>query len=85
MSARVDLSAQAHLRTVRRFLAGEMEHKPEDRELAAWLRFCYNREFFSEPARLFQHINQTALDADEARAIKRMATVSKMRAGRETD
>jgi hypothetical protein len=81
MSARADLSAQAHLRMVRRYLEGELDRQPNDRELAAWLRFCYNREFFSEAAQLFPRINESRLEPDEYKTIKRMATVSKIRAG----
>lgn len=81
MSARANLSDQAHLRVVRRYLAGELERRPNDVELAAWVRFCYNREFFSEAAQLFPRINENHLDPEEYRAIKRMATVSKLRVG----
>ena len=81
MSARTDLSAQAHLRVIRRYLAGELERRPNDLELAAWVRFCYSREFFGEAAQLFPRINESQLDPEEYRAIKRMATVSKLRAG----
>jgi len=81
MSAREDLGAQAHLRVVHRFLEGKLDYHPSDIELAAWIRFCYNREFFSEAADLFQHTNQGVLDSEEYKAIKRMATVSRMRAG----
>jgi DNA modification methylase len=81
MSSQADLSAQAHLRLVRRFLSGELDRRPDDRELAAWIRFCYSREFFGEAAQLFPHINEARLDSDEYKAIKRMATVSRLRAG----
>jgi hypothetical protein len=81
MSARADLSAQAHLRVIHRYLAGELERRPNDLELAAWVRFCYSREFFNEAAQLFLRINESHLEPDEYRAIKRMATVSKLRAG----
>jgi len=79
MSAREDLGAQAHLRVVHRFLEGKLDYRPSDIELAAWVRFCYNREFFSEAADLFQHINQAGLASEEYKAIKRMAAVSLMR------
>jgi DNA modification methylase/predicted RNA-binding Zn-ribbon protein involved in translation (DUF1610 family) len=81
MSARADLSAQAHLRLVRRFLSGELDRRPDDRELAAWIRFCYSREFYSEAVQLFPHVNEARLDSEEYKAIKRMATVSRLRAG----
>jgi len=81
MSARADLSAQAHLRVVRRFLAGELDRRPDDRELCAWIRFCYNREFYTEAADLFPHINEDRVDPEEYRAVKRIAAVCRMRAG----
>jgi len=80
MSARVDLSAQAHRRVVRRFLDGELDRRPDDRELCAWLRFCYNREFYAEAAALFLHINEAHVDPQEYRAVKRIAAVCRMRA-----
>ncbi len=80
MSARVNLGDQAHLRVVRRYLAGELDRQPGDVELSLWVKFCYKREFFSEAAQLFPRINESQLDPEEYRTIKRMATVSKMRA-----
>ncbi len=85
MSARVDLSAQAHLRVVRRYLAGELDRQPGSQELAAWLKFCYTREFYSEASQLFPQIDETQLDPDEYKTIKRMATVSKMKAGQDKE
>jgi hypothetical protein len=79
MSARADLSAQAHLRVVRRFLEGELDRQPDDRELCAWLRFCYNREFYAEGAALLPHIVETRVEAEEYRVVKRMAAVCRMR------
>lgn len=80
MSARTDLSAQAHLRVVRRFLKGELDRGPDDRELCAWIRFCYNREFHAEAAALFPHVNEARVDPQEYRAVKRIASVCRMRA-----
>ncbi|TEU16814.1 MAG: DNA methylase [Anaerolineales bacterium] len=79
MSARVDLSAQAHQRVVRRFLSGELDRRPADRELCAWIRFCYNREFYTEAAALFPHVNEAHVDPQEYRAVKRIASVCRMR------
>jgi len=81
MSARADLSDQAHLRVVRRFLDGELDRRPNDRELCAWIRFCYNREFYAEAAALFPHISETRLDPKEYREVKRIVAVCRMRAG----
>ena len=83
MSARAELSAQAHLRVVRRFLDGELDRQPSDRELCAWLRFCYSREFYAEGAALLPHIVEARVDPEEYRVVKRMAAVCRMRAQRE--
>ena len=80
MSARADLSAQAHLRVVRCFLSGELDRRPDDRELCAWIRFCYNREFYAEAAALFPHVNEAHVDPQEYRAVERIASVCRMRA-----
>lgn len=85
MSARVDLSAQAHLRVVRRFLDGELDRRPDDRELCAWIRFCYNREFYAEAVALFPHITEARVDPQEYRAVKRIASVCQMRAQRQKE
>lgn len=81
MTARADLSAQAHLRVVRRFLAGQLERRPDDRELAAWLRFCYSREFYAEAVQLFDHLAADRLEPQDYREVKRMAAVSRVKAG----
>ena len=81
MSARADLSAQAHLRVVRRFLAGELDRHPSDWELCSWIRFCYNREFYAEAVALFPHVGEARVNPDEYREIKRIVAVCRMRAG----
>jgi hypothetical protein len=81
MSARADLSAQAHLRVVRRFLDGELDRRPSDRELLYWIRFCYSREFYAEAAALFPHVSEARVNPDEYREIKRIVAVCRMRAG----
>jgi len=81
MSARADLSAQAHLRVVRRFLDGELDRRPSDWELLSWIRFCYNREFYAEAAALFPHVAESRVNPDEYREVKRIVAVCRMRAG----
>lgn len=81
MSARADLSAQAHLRVVQRFLAGGLDRQPNDWELCSWIRFCYNREFYAEAVALFAHVSEARLNPDEYREIKRIVAVCRMRAG----
>lgn len=39
MSAHQSLAGEAHLRTVRRVLDGQLDRQPSDAELAEWLRF----------------------------------------------
>jgi DNA modification methylase len=79
MNTQVDLSAQAHLRVVRRYLDGGLDHRPDDRELTAWIRFCYSREFYEEAAALFERINEAILDPEEYKTIKKMAAVAKLK------
>lgn len=79
MSAREDLGAQAHLRVVRRYLEGNMDRQPDDRELVAWVRFCYNRGFYPETAALFEHITSERLDPEEYKTIKKMAAAARMK------
>ena len=85
MSARADLSAQAHLRVVRRFLEGELDRRPSDRELCAWIRFCYNREFYAEAVALLPHVNEARTDRQEYREVKRIVAVCRMRARHEKE
>ena len=80
MSARQDLSALAHLRTIRRFLEGSLDRTPGDMELGAWLRFCYNHGFYSEGSALFLQMDESRLDPQDYARLKRMATVCNMKA-----
>jgi hypothetical protein len=82
MSAAQDISAQAHLRTISRFLEGEGEHKPVMRELAAWIQFAYNRGAYSEAAALYDHLDESQLDPDYAQTIRKMVQVSRLKAGK---
>lgn len=79
MNAQVDLSAQAHLRVVHRYIEGDRDRQPDDHELSAWIRFCYSREFYSEAAVLFEHINESQLDPEDYKTIKKMASVAKLK------
>lgn len=85
MSARADLSAQAHLRVVQRFLDGDLDRQPNDWELCSWIRFCYNREFFAESMTLFAHVDEARVNPDEYREIKRIVAVCRMRAGQKKE
>lgn len=82
MNARADLSAQAHLRVVRRYLGGELDYQPNDHELDAWVRFCYTREYFFEAGQLFQQINETQLPPEDYKILKKMARIANLRMGK---
>lgn len=79
MSAAQDISAQAHLRTIRRFLDGEAEHKPNMRELAAWIQFTYNRGAYAETVALYDHLDESQLEPEYAQSIRKMVQVSRLR------
>ena len=81
MSARADLGAQAFLRAVRRFLDGEVDRHPNDRELCLWVRHCYKLEFYAEAVALMAHVHEDRVDPQEIRELKRIVAVCRMRAG----
>lgn len=75
LSAQGDLKGQAHLRVVRRFLAGELPQKPNPRELAAWVPFCYRRGAYREAAELFALVDASQIEGEYYRQLKRIASV----------
>jgi hypothetical protein len=75
MSAQADISAQAHLRVVRRFIAGGLPHQPTARELAAWIQFCYSREAYGEAVALFAQMDGSQIEEEYYRRLKRIAAV----------
>ncbi len=80
MSAAQDISAQAHLRTIRRFLEGEGDHKPNSRELAAWIQFTYSRNAYAETIALYDHLDESQLEPEYAQTIRKMVQVSRLKA-----
>ena len=81
MSAAQDISSQAHLRVIRRFLESEGDHKPNMRELAAWIQFTYNRNAYSETVALYDHFDESQLEPEYALSIRKMVQVSRMKVG----
>lgn len=81
MSAAIDISAQAHLRVIRRFLEVGSEHKPNMRELAAWIQFTYNRGAYPETIALYDHLDDSQLEPEYAQAIRKMVQVSRLKTG----
>lgn len=82
MSAAQDISAQAHLRVIRRFLDGEGDHKPNMRELGAWIQFTYNRGAYAETLALYDHLDESQLESEYAQSIRKMVQVSRLKAGK---
>jgi DNA modification methylase len=80
MSAAQDITAQAHLRTIHRFLEGEGEHKPNMRELGAWIQFTYNRGAHAETIALYDHLDESQLEPGYAQSIRKMVQVSRLKA-----
>ena len=80
MSARQSLADEAHLRMVRRFLDGELDRRPNDWELAEWLRFCYRREAYAEAVQLFQHIHPEHVEPERYAELKKIVAVCRMKA-----
>ena len=82
MSAKEEVSAQAHLRVIHRYLEGNLERRPSDLELCLWIRFCYNREFYAEPVALFPHVDETRVDAEEYRKVRKIVEVCRLKTHR---
>jgi len=82
MSAQETLKDQAHLRVVRRFLAGQLPQQPTSLELAAWVQFCYSHKAYDEAVRLFALIDPAAIDAAWHATLERIVAVCRFRAGR---
>jgi len=79
MTAFQDISAQAHLRTIHRFLEYEGDNKPNNRELAAWIQFTYNRGAYAETIKLYDHLDESQLEPDYTQFIRKMVQVSKLK------
>jgi len=79
MSAREEVAAQAHLRVIRRYLEGRLDRRPSDLELCAWIRYCYGREFYAEAVALFPHVDETRVDADEIRQVRKIVEVCRLK------
>jgi DNA modification methylase/predicted RNA-binding Zn-ribbon protein involved in translation (DUF1610 family) len=81
MSNRQSLADEAHLRVVRRFLADDLDRRPNDWELSEWLRFCYHREAYAEAVALFQHIQPDQVEPERYKELKKIVAVCRMKAG----
>jgi hypothetical protein len=80
MSNRQSLADEAHLRVVRRFIAGNLDRRPGDRELFEWARFCYRREAYAEAVALFPHIHPDGIEPEQYKELKKIVAVCRMKA-----
>jgi len=79
MSAKEEVSAQAHLRVIHRYLEGRLERRPGDLELCLWIRFCYNREFYAEAVAIFPNVDESRVDAEEYRQVSKIVEVCRLK------
>jgi DNA modification methylase len=79
MSNRQSLADEAHLRVIRRFLAGDLDRRPSDWELSEWLRFCYRREAYAEAVALFPHIQPDQAEPERYKELKKIVAVCRMK------
>jgi hypothetical protein len=83
MSAAQDLSAEAHLRIIRKFLDGQLERRPGNRELAEWVRFAYHREAYAEAVALYTQVDEGRLEPEYVRDLRKIVSVCRMKAGQQ--
>jgi hypothetical protein len=81
MMATQDIAAEAHLRVIRRFLAGQSDHRPSNREVAAWVQFAYNRGAYPEAVALYRHVDELQLEPKYVKELRKMIAVCRMKAG----
>ncbi len=81
MLATQDVAAEAHLRVVRRFLSGQSDHRPSNRELAEWVRFCYRHDAPAEAVALYAHVDESQLEAEYAKELRKIIAVCRIKTG----
>ncbi len=81
MSGAQDVSAEAHLRVIRRFLAGQSDLGPSNRELAEWVRFAYHHEVYAEAVALYAHVDESQLEPEYVKALRKIVAVCRLKAG----
>jgi len=80
MSAAQDLSAKAHLHIIRKFLDGQLDRRPGNRELAEWVRFAYHRRAYEEAVELYARVDESQFDPDYLRTLRRIVSVCRINA-----
>lgn len=85
MNATQDLAAEAHLRVIRKYLAGDIDRQPYNRELAEWVRFAYHREAYAEAVALYAHLDEGPLEPEFAKSLRKIVGVCKMKIAMTSD
>lgn len=75
-----DIADLAHLRVIRKYLAGESEHRPTQWQLVEWIRFAYRHEAFPEVVGLAAQVDESQVDPSFRKEYKKIVAVSRMRA-----
>ena len=81
MSAAQDIAAEAHLRVIRKFLEGKSDHRPNNRELAYWVQFAYQKEAYAEAVALYTHVDESQLEAEYLKTLRRVVSICRMKVG----
>ena len=69
-------------RQIDQFLKGTIEYTPTNTELCKWIEFCYANGLYPEGAKLFQHINENAIDPELFKKTKKVAEICKIKSWR---
>ena len=85
MSAQQEVADRAHVRQIRRYVAGELDQHPTDAELCGWIQFAYEHEMFAEAVRLFAGVHQADVDEELYRKTRKIVQVCRLRAGQAAD
>jgi hypothetical protein len=64
---------------VRRYLDGKLDERVNDWKRYEWAHFCYKREAYAEALALAQQIDTARLDAEQAKALKKLIQVCRQR------
>ena len=73
--------ANKPVRRIQDFLQGRSLDMPKSEEICDWIHFCYAMELHREVAALWQYVRQDAVNPWQYERTKKVATVSRTKAG----
>ena len=56
-----------------------------NRELAEWVRFAYHREAYAEAVALYAHVDESQLEDEFVKSLRKIVAVCKMKIGSRPD